>query len=123
MQDLLKRIYNIARSQYSTAISSTIPESNKKTHGSEQKKTSQSSHNFHDPGHNNPDPQVIDDLKIFNLHQDATFDDVKKARLQEIKKYHSDKFMDNPEKQVLSKKIMQIYNTAYERLKIYFKST
>ncbi|MDH5561063.1 MAG: J domain-containing protein [Deltaproteobacteria bacterium] len=63
------------------------------------------------------DQQFIDDLKIFDLSPPATSAQLKKARNREIKKYHPDKFQDDPEKKETAKQILQIYNLAYERLK------
>ncbi|MEE4359122.1 MAG: J domain-containing protein [Desulfococcaceae bacterium] len=64
--------------------------------------------------------QVADDLAVFNLRPPSSLAEVKKARNREIRKYHSDHFMNDPEKYETSKKIMQIYNAAYERLKKHF---
>lgn len=65
--------------------------------------------------------QVVDDLANFDLKPPSSLDEVKKARNREIKKYHSDKFMNDPEKLETSKHIMQIYNAAYARLKTYYE--
>lgn len=67
-------------------------------------------------------PQVIEDLAIFELKPPSSMDEVKRARNREIKKYHSDKFVNDPEKLGPSKEIMQIYNGAYGRLKEYYSS-
>jgi hypothetical protein len=65
--------------------------------------------------------QVCKDLEIFNLKPPSSLEEVKKARNREFKKYHSDRFMNNPEKYQTSKEIMQIYNAAYERLTSYYQ--
>ncbi len=74
------------------------------------------------PGKNYPHipQQVVEDLAVFNLSPPSSFKAVKKARKREVKKYHSDKFMHDPEKLETSKQIMQIYNAAYDRLKTYY---
>jgi len=64
--------------------------------------------------------QVIDDLSLFELKPPASLQIVKKARNKEIKKYHPDHFNNNKSKQDTAKQIMQIYNSAYERLEKYY---
>jgi DnaJ-domain-containing protein 1 len=64
--------------------------------------------------------QVRDDLTVFQLTPPSSFQEVRSARNREIKKYHSDKFINDPEKLKTSKEIMQIYNAAYDRLKTYY---
>jgi len=65
--------------------------------------------------------QVIDDLAVFNLTPPSSLEAVRNARNREIKKYHSDKFVNDPEKLETSKEIMQIYNAAYDRLQAYYQ--
>ena len=65
--------------------------------------------------------QFVEYLALFNLTPPSSLEEVRKARNREIKKYHSDKFMNNPEKLETSKEIMQIYNTAFDRLKEYYR--
>lgn len=65
--------------------------------------------------------QVIEDLATFNLGPPGSLEAVRNARNREIKKYHSDKFMSDPEKLETSKEIMQIYNAAYDRLADYYQ--
>jgi hypothetical protein len=65
--------------------------------------------------------QILDDLAIFGLRPPCSWDEVKKARNREIKKYHSDHFIDDPVRYDASKEIMQIYNASYDRLKKYYK--
>ena len=67
--------------------------------------------------------QVVQDLDVFGLKPPSSFEEVKKVRKREIKKYHSDLFMHDPEKQELAKQVMQIYNSAFERLKKYYTLT
>lgn len=66
-------------------------------------------------------PQVVQDLADFNLTPPSSLEAVRKARNREIKKYHSDRFVNDPGKYENSKKIMQHYNAAYERLKAFFE--
>ncbi len=63
---------------------------------------------------------IIADLNIFGLSPPVTMETIKKARNREIKKYHSDKFLHDQQKLIVSKQIMQIYNAAFSRLSIYF---
>ncbi|MCG8337734.1 MAG: J domain-containing protein [Proteobacteria bacterium] len=60
--------------------------------------------------------QVTEDLQLFGLTPPSSLDEVKKARNREIKKFHPDKFLQEPEKMETAKKILQIYNAAYDRL-------
>ena len=61
--------------------------------------------------------QLEEDLGLFGLSPPASLQDVKKARNREIKKFHPDKFQHDSEKAETAKRILQIYNAAYERLK------
>ena len=66
--------------------------------------------------------QIIEDLANFKLTPPSSFAEVKKARNRESKKYHPDRFVNDPERQATAQKIMQIYNASYERLKAFFQS-
>ncbi len=66
--------------------------------------------------------QVVQDLAEFGLTPPSSLADVKKNWKAVIKKYHSDKFINDPEKLKVSKEIMQIFNAAYERLKHYYQT-
>jgi len=66
--------------------------------------------------------QVVQDLAEFGLMPPSSLAEVKKKWKAEMKKYHSDKFIRDPEKLKVSKEIMQIYNASYERLKQYYQS-
>lgn len=66
--------------------------------------------------------QLEKDLATFNLKPPSSMEEVRKARNREIKKYHSDRFMNDPDKLDASKQIMQILNSAYDRLKRHFES-
>jgi DnaJ-domain-containing protein 1 len=65
-------------------------------------------------------PQVVKDLEVFGLSPAATWDDVRRARNREVKKYHSDRFVNDPQRLETSKEIMQIMNAAYERLENHY---
>lgn len=67
-----------------------------------------------------PDP-VAEDLAVFGLAPPASLEAVRKARNREIRKYHSDRFLSDPERFEISKQIMQILNAAYERLETHYK--
>jgi len=69
------------------------------------------------PGYSN---QNIEDLKLFGLQPPSNFSELKKIRNQEMKKFHPDKYIQSPEKMDVAKQIVQLYNAAYERLKIFF---
>ncbi len=66
--------------------------------------------------------QVKEDLAVFDLKPPSSLAEVKRARNREIRKYHSDHFVNDPAKYETSKKIMQIYNAAYDRLKDWYES-
>lgn len=66
--------------------------------------------------------QVVDDLAVFGLTPPSSLEEVRKARNREIKKYHSDRFVNDSERYETSKQIMQIYNAAYDRLKEHFEA-
>jgi DnaJ-domain-containing protein 1 len=65
---------------------------------------------------------VVDDLAVFGLTPPSSLEAVRKARNREIKKYHSDRFVNDAERYETSKQIMQIYNAAYDRLKTHFEA-
>lgn len=65
--------------------------------------------------------QVAEDLAVFDLVPPSSLDEVRKARNREVKKYHSDRFLNDSERFETSKRIMQIYNAAYDRLEVYYQ--
>ena len=94
--------------------------------GSGQQETGQRNrkrHGFGDNTETYPDmpARFVENLALFNLTPPSSLDEVRKARNREIKKYHSDKFINDPEKLEISKEIMQIYNAAFDRLKEYYE--
>lgn len=66
--------------------------------------------------------QVVEDLNTFGLKPPSSLEEVKKARNAGIRKYHPDRFLDDPSRLETAKRIMQIYNTAYERLEKWFSA-
>lgn len=66
--------------------------------------------------------QLIEDLKLFNLSPPSSLQEVKKARNREMKVFHPDKYLNDPEKMAIANQIVQIYNDAYERLKASFET-
>ncbi len=67
--------------------------------------------------------QLIEDLQLFNLKPPSNWEEVKNTRKREMKKFHPDKYMNDPDKMETAKKIVQIYNGAYERLKDSFNES
>lgn len=65
--------------------------------------------------------QLIDDLAVFGLTPPSSFDEVKKARNREMRKYHPDKFSTQADKGETANEIAQIYNEAFGRLKDHFE--
>lgn len=65
--------------------------------------------------------QLVQDLELFGLKPPVTLEQVKKARNSEIKKFHPDKFQNDPEKADTAKQILQIYNSAFERIRASLK--
>ena len=131
MAEILKRLYNITRSripritrnkEHEYSSFEEFDDFNKK---SDYNAGSQSSSDFHSAGgsrhYQNVPQQVVEDLKVFDLTPPSSLTEVKKRRNEEIKKYHSDKYINDPERFKTSTEIMQIYNAAYERLKEYYK--
>jgi len=66
--------------------------------------------------------QVVADLATFDLKPPSSLSEVRRARNREMKKFHSDRFVNDPDKFQTSKQIMQIYNAAYDRLRKYYES-
>ena len=133
MKDILQRLYKIARSYTIKPAKMTekifkekeIPFNTKINKGKAGTDKTQGNRSFNSnvSGKNKYEAipvQVIDDLALFGLTPPCCIKDLRRARNREIKKYHSDRFMNNPEKLDTAKEIMQIYNTAYDRLKEYY---
>ncbi len=66
--------------------------------------------------------QVVEDLGLFDLSPPSSLSEVKRARNREMKKFHSDRFVNDPAKFQTSKEIMQIYNAAFDRLRRFYES-
>jgi len=134
MPGIIKRIINIARSKAGDLIDRYADQSASagkwtgRNYHADEHYSSENGQNFShgtssergDSGFSGYPLQVVEDLKTFGLMPPSSFDEVKKARNREIRKYHSDRFMNDPEKLETSKQIMQILNSAYERLDKWF---
>ncbi len=66
--------------------------------------------------------QLVEDLQLFGLKPPSSLEAVRQVRNQEMKKFHPDRYLNQPEKMETAKKIVQIYNAAYDRLKKSFGS-
>jgi len=129
MSELLRRVVKIVRSYVSPSLDfSTDPldeEPYSKTYTSQEKTRQKNRAHASAQTSRNPYPgvpqQVIDDLAVFGLTPPSSLADVRAARNQEIKKYHSDKFVNEPDRFETSKEIMQIYNAAFDRLRAYYE--
>ncbi len=75
-----------------------------------------------DPRESKYSRQLVEDLQLFGLIPPSSLEDVRQVRNQEMKKFHPDRYLNQPEKMETAKKIVQIYNAAYDRLKINFKT-
>ena len=129
MSELLRRVVKIVRSYVSPSLDfSTDPldeEPYSKAHTSQEKTRQKNRATSSARTGQNPYPgipqQVIDDLTVFGLTPPSSLADVRTARNKEIKKYHSDKFVNDPDRFETSKEIMQIYNAAFDRLRAYYE--
>ncbi len=123
MSSILKRLFNIARAHIGGAISKRFdfPE---KGFGFDRDFFSRKPGEAHQREAPKPKwPQeVVDDLNIFGLTPPSNLEEVKKARNREAKKYHTDRFTGDPEKEETTKRIMQIYNAAFDRLEKWYQS-
>lgn len=138
MPDLIKRLIKIARAEAAEVLQKygkklgpedPVDEGIKddcpgKTYRSDGQSSSGQGQNFSGEKASAYEPpwpaQVVEDLNTFGLKPPSSLEEVKKARNAGIRKYHPDRFLDDPSKLETSKKIMQIYNTAYERLEKWF---
>ncbi|NQU65384.1 MAG: hypothetical protein HQ517_14035 [SAR324 cluster bacterium] len=67
--------------------------------------------------------QFVEDLQLFGLAPPSSMEEVRQVRNREMKKFHPDKYLNQPEKMETAKQIVQIYNAAYDRLKGNFKTS
>lgn len=127
MSGILKRLGNIVRSHVSKDqhLKTGTRTRASSVYEDHDNGTTQREHSGPVSSGNRPYPeipkQVIEDLATFNIGPPGSLEAVRNARNREIKKYHSDKFMSDPEKLETSKEIMQIYNAAYDRLADYYQ--
>ena len=130
MTTILKRLYNIAKAYRLDIPGLSGRFSNVKGTGASGKSENLKSETFYrnfssgkaDRKNDFDYPgQVMEDLANFNLAPPSSFSEVRKARNREIKKYHPDRFMDDPERRKIAEEIMQIDNSAYDRLKKFYQ--
>ena len=130
MSELLKRLYNIARTfrPERKAESGDWLHQDTQADPSDSREPHQNAHRSFSTGMNDKNPgndfpaQIIEDLANFNLSPPASLEAVRQARNMQFKKYHPDKHHGDPEKAETAKEIMQIYNASYERLKEFYKT-
>ena len=134
MSSILKRLADVARSYIQTDDPEDTPNrhgrpihTGREGGGIPDEDFSSSTHQAHSHGRQaqtddgGTPHQVVKDLATFGLAPPSSLKAVKAARNREIKKYHSDKFINDPERLETSKEIMQIYNAAYDRLKAFYR--
>ena len=123
MSSILKRLVNIARSHIGRAISKRMdfPGSGFGFDGNILSGKSGPTSQSQEIKPKWPQ-QVVDDLSVFGLKPPSSLEEVKKVRNSEVMKYHTDRFTGDSEKENTSKRIMQIYNTAFDRLEKWYRS-
>ena len=134
MSSILKRLADVARSYIHTGDSEEISAGPEGRFNTEEELGGIPDDDFHSrtnqthsydrqtkTDYGGTPPQVVKDLATFNLAPPSSLKAIKNARNREIKKYHSDKFINDPEKLETSKEIMQIYNAAYDRLRAFYE--
>lgn len=138
MSNLIERLFNIARANVQQAFGHILEKAEDRlddwearvfgeeaqdTGTRDRQSSGGASSNFYSQTEASGYPQqVVQDLATFDLKPPSSLSEVKKARNREMKKFHSDRFVNDPEKFQTSKQIMQIYNAAYERLRKYYES-
>ncbi len=141
MSKLIGRLFNIARANVQQAMGHLLEKAEdrlddweNRVFGEETEDQAQPRGQRRQEGHDGtktqqarPYPggcpqQVVEDLAIFDLKPPSSLSEVKRARNREMKKFHSDRFVNNPDKFQTSKEIMQIYNAAFDRLRTYYES-
>ncbi len=132
MTNILKRLIRVAKSYVPHGTRISKEESEEIPFSFDQNNRNRKTRNFYsdsssftgtdiDNDYSKVPKQVVEDLSVFNLKPPSSLEEVHSARNREIKKCHSDKFFNDPEKFQTSKEIMQIYNSAYDRLVEYYK--
>ena len=122
---LFERIIDISRSHYRKNIDQLLgfykkAEKFKKTRETHEYENFQTAHHpSNETSHSLT--QQEQDLSVFGLYpygqEKITMALIKKKRNEMIKEYHSDRYSRDPEKEIVSKELMQIVNQAYDRLK------
>lgn len=135
MSSILRRLADVAKSYIHAGNHERISAGPERRFNPEEERSDVHNEDFHSStnrtgsqerqaktGNGGIPQQVAKDLATFNLTPPSSLKAVKDARNREIKKYHSDKFVNDPEKLETSKEIMQIYNAAYDRLQAYYRT-
>ncbi|HBD07006.1 MAG TPA: hypothetical protein DCZ69_01995 [Syntrophobacteraceae bacterium] len=124
MSSILKRLVNIARSHIGGAVSKgfSSAETGFRFQKDASSKVPGEKRHRGDTGPKWP-RQVVDDLAVFELKPPSSLEEVRKVRNREVKKYHSDRFAGDSEREETSKRIMQIYNAAFDRLEKWYQDT
>jgi hypothetical protein len=124
MSELLRRVVKIVRSYVSPSLGfPTDPpdeEPYSKAYTSQEKTRQKNRAPSSTQTSRNPYPgvpqQVIDDLAVFGLTPPSSLADVRAARNKEIKKYHSDKFVNEPELAEFPVLVVQLGNEGLNTL-------
>jgi hypothetical protein len=133
MKDIVNRLFRIIRSQthrlpFAKRFNRLRKTAKNKSYSYNHANDNRENH-FKNPGaeknagiKSDIPAQILEDLAVFELTPPSSLEEVKKARNREIKKFHPDKYIDDPGKYKTSIEIMQIYNAAYERLEKYYSN-
>lgn len=126
MSELLRRAARIIRSYASSGLDVSFDEDPHVEHETQKKRTKEQRQDAptgkaKTTAYPGVPQQVVEDLGVFDLSPPSSWEEVKAARNREIKKYHSDKFVNDPGRFETSKEIMQIYNAACDRLRAYYQ--
>lgn len=126
MSELLRRAVRMIRSYAASGLDISLDEeppveeqtARKRTSKQRQDAPTGKTKNTSSPG---MPQQVVEDLGVFDLTPPSSWEEVRAARNREVKRYHSDKFVNDPDRFETSKQIMQMYNAAFERLRAYYQ--
>lgn len=116
---MIDRLFNILKAY--SGYGKKIPKSDSKNY--QDFYSDNESQYTHSSNENNSpySQELVDDLAVFGLTPPSSFDEVKKARNKEMRKYHPDKFNNQEDKGGAANEIAQIYNEAFGRLKVHFE--
>ena len=127
MSNLFGRLFNIARANVQQAFGNLLDRAEDRLDDWEERVFGEESDEEARTEQSRPHPsgyprQVVEDLGLFDLTPPSSLSEVKRARNREMKKFHSDRFVNDPAKFQTSKEIMQIYNAAFDRLRRFYES-